>query len=93
MPCAKFGFNWPDSGSGEDENVKNLQTDLKRAKIELLNSFLYFYLRRAGSFLSIVMCFRYFFCVLVDDAYLSIIEIHLNVVLNFLTNFISNDPC
>ena len=26
MLCAKFGWNWP-SGSGEDENVKSLQTD------------------------------------------------------------------
>ena len=26
MLCAKFGWNWP-SVSGEDENVKSLQTD------------------------------------------------------------------
>ena len=28
--CAKFGWNWP-SGSGEEENVTNIQTDGQQA--------------------------------------------------------------
>ena len=30
MFCAKFGWNWP-SGSGEDENLKSLQSDGQQA--------------------------------------------------------------
>ena len=30
MCCAKFGWNWP-SGSGEDENIKSLQTDRQQS--------------------------------------------------------------
>ena len=32
MCCAKFGWNWP-SGSGEDQNMKSLQTDNSRQAI------------------------------------------------------------
>ena len=38
MLCAKFGRNWP-SGSGEDENVKSLQTDRQTDGRQVIRKF------------------------------------------------------